>query len=390
MVMFLAWWRWILVLIAGAFLLVALATTLVVPGWISYPYRLLITGMVGERGYRFVLVPLIIAFLGWRLRRNHRALSRGMLICGLVTFGLMLKPVVQAWRLGKTLPAQLSAAFGPADPRRAPFSIPTLFAAMPEPVQPQELIFAGKLKLEFYRAVGRSPAPCVISLHGGGWFSGGHRDRRPFTFWMARQGYAVATVGYRLLPQARWPMQRWDVLGAVAYLREHAAELGIDPDRIVLLGRSAGAQLAEASAYGTRDQGIRGVIAFYGPSDLADMWDRAAGSREQLNGWTPHQLLEQFLGGTPATAQAAYANASGLSLVNAASPPTLLIHGALDSMIPLEQSQRLAAKLTAAGRPNALVVVPWASHAFDTLNFNGPGSQISEFSIAWFLEAVTR
>jgi acetyl esterase/lipase len=50
----------------------------------------------------------------------------------------------------------------------------------------------------------------------------------------------------------------------------------------------------------------------------------------------------------------------------------------------------LAAKLTAAGRPNTLVSVPWASHAFDTINFDGPGAQITTYSIAWFLAAVTR
>jgi acetyl esterase/lipase len=382
--------RWLLLLVALTLALTGLFTAVLAPGWISWPYRLLFAGMTGERSYRYVWLPLVVGLVAWLLRRRHPVVTTATLACCLAAFALLLKPVAQAWWLGRTLPARLAAAFGPAAPDRPPFSLATLYAAMPAPVPGEEMNFSGPLKLDFYRAVGRSPAPCVIFLHGGGWFSGGHHDNRPFTLWLARQGYAVATIDYRLLPRYRWPAPREDVLAAIAFLRVHAAELGLDPNRIVLLGRSAGAQLAEATAYAAHDPGIRGVIAFYGVTDLRAGWHDAAGTHNRLNGWTEQELLQKFLGGTPETAPAAYDSASGLALVGPDSPPTLLIHGGLDSLVPVNYSERLAAKLTAAGRPNALVVVPWASHGFDTINFDGPGTQISTYSIAWFLAAVTR
>lgn len=382
--------RWLLLLIALLLALASLFTAVMAPDWINWQFRLLITGMEGERGYRYVLLPLGVGLAAWLLRRRHGVVSTVTVGSCLAALALMLKPVTQAWWLGRTLPAQLAAAFGPAAPDRAPFPLATLYADMPDPVPSEEMVFGGPLKLDFYRAVGRAPAPCVVSLHGGGWFSGGHHDRRPFTFWLVRQGYAVATIDYRLIPQAKWPVQRHDVLGAIAFLRARATELEIDPNRIVLLGRSAGAQLAETTAYGSHGPGICGVIAIYGPTDLWAEWYDAANSHDRLNGWTGQELLEKFLGGTPATVTAAYDSASGLVLAGPASPPTLLIHGRLDSLLPLRQSELLAAKLTAAGRPNVLVSIPWASHAFDTINFDGPGAQITTYSIAWFLAAVTR
>src|SRR6185437_2536684 len=85
---------------------------------------------------------------------------------------------------------------------------------------------------------------------------------------LAGRGYAVADISYRLAPGAVWPAQRDDVLAAIAGLRGAAGRLGIDPDRIVVFGRSAGGQIAEAAAYWARDPGLRGVAAFYAPADM--------------------------------------------------------------------------------------------------------------------------
>jgi acetyl esterase/lipase len=382
--------RWLLL---PAVLLLALAglfNLVMAPAWIPWQYRRLIAGLMGERGYRYAWLPLAIGLLALLRRRRHPALMTATLAVSLAAFGLLVSPPVQAWWIGRTLPARLAAAFGPAAPDRAPFSVAALFADPPAPVPGEDRYYRGQLRLEILRAVGRSPAPCVIFLHGGGWVdSPGYQDRRPFTFWLVRQGYAVATIAYRGWPGSRWPEAREDVRAAIAFVRAHAAESGIDPGRIVLLGRSAGAQLAEATAYAARDPGIRGVIAFYGPTDLRAMWSPADPS-ELLRGLTMRQVLETFLGGPPAAVPGAYDSASGLTLAGAASPPTLLLHGGLDTLVPVAQSEALAAKLTAAGRPNLLLEIPWASHAFDTVNFDGPGTQLSTYSIAWFLAAVTR
>jgi acetyl esterase/lipase len=169
------------------------------------------------------------------------------------------------------------------------------------------------------------------------------------------------------------------------YLIEHAAELHLDPERFVLLGRSAGGQIAEAVAYGAPRPAIRGCIAFYCPADMnyAYEFGRADDILNSL------QLLRHYLGGTPAEARENYDSASGILLANHESPPTLLLHGRIDPLVWYRQSERLAARLTTVGAPHYFVQLPWATHAFD-YNFRGPGGQISTYAVEVFLAAVTR
>ena len=189
-----------------------------------------------------------------------------------------------------------------------------------------------------------------------------------------------------MVPQAIWPAQRNDVLAAIAFLRERATELEIDPARIVLLGRSAGGQLAEAVAYAAHDSGICGVIALYAPADMKLGWD----SSSTTDSFNQRQILQQFLGGTPATARDAYESSSGARVVSPGAPPTLLLHGQLDTIVPDGQSELMARKLAAAGVPHTLILLPWATHGFDYINFDSPGAQITTYAMEWFLSVVTR
>jgi len=249
------------------------------------------------------------------------------------------------------------------------------------------MAYSGDLLLDFYHPVraGAGPAPCVILVHGGGWESGGRDEIAPFDHWLARRGYAVAAISYRLAPRFIWPAQRDDLLAAIAFLKARAPVLGIDPARLVLAGRSAGGNIAEATAYGAHDPSIRGVIALYAPADLHFAW---AYAREDDVLKSP-MLMRQFLGGTPETAHAAYDSASGYLMVGKSTPPTLLVHGDLDTLVWHRQSERLDAKLAASGVAHAFVSLPWATHALD-YNLNGPGGQLTTYAVEWFLAAVTR
>jgi acetyl esterase/lipase len=176
------------------------------------------------------------------------------------------------------------------------------------------------------------------------------------------------------------------VLAVVEYIRSHAAELEVDPQKLVLLGRSAGGQLATAVAYGPRGAALfRGVIALYAPHDLEFAW-KYSDVRDVLN--SP-RLMKQFLGGTPDTVRAAFVDASGYDQVTHSAPPTLLIHGKLDSLVWHRQSERLHERLDQLGVPNVFISLPWATHAFD-FNPHGPGGQLSEFAIDEFLRRTTR
>jgi acetyl esterase/lipase len=381
--------RWILVIFATSLAVGSLPTAVRPPIWVNSSFRLYLALLVGESGLWVAIGPVCVGLIAVMVGRGHRGIASATIGFCAVSVALLMKPTVQAVRAGREVPGQLAAAFGNVPMPGRAFSIEGVLAPEPEAVEIETIAYSGWLKLDFYRAVGRSAAPCVVAIHGGAWREGTRREKLPVRdlyFWLARHGYAVASIDYRLVPWAIWPAQKQDVLAAVAFLRAKETELGIDGRDIVLLGRSAGGQLAEVVAYGAHDPGIRGVVALYAPADLGESWR----STNPADAFPQREILEGFLGGTPATARAAYDSASGALLVGPGAPPTLLIHGELDTLVPIDQSRIMAEKLAAAGVPHALISLPWATHGFEFVNFDSPGGQITAYAVRWFLEAVTR
>jgi len=213
----------------------------------------------------------------------------------------------------------------------------------------------------------------VVVVHGGGWDSGDRGQLAAFNHWLAARGVAVAAVSYRLAPAHRWPAQRDDVRAAVDWVRANASRLGVDPERLVLLGRSAGAQIAAATAYGQALPGVRAVVALYGCYDLEFVWS----IRSATDSLNSDKLMQQFMGVGPEAEGAAeiYRSGSAEKLVHAGVPPTLMLHGALDQLVWCRHSERLAAALAQAGVRHAFVRLPWATHAGDA-NLHGPAGQL--------------
>ncbi len=373
--------RWSLLLLALVFLTLALLTVVESPDWSEWKLALL----AGEYGHWLALLPTIIGVLAWSLRGPSVVFPAATALICLLALVFFTRPCREAWRLSGALPGKLTRQFGSVDLAREPFSMANLFGQGLEAVAVETLPYAGELALDYYPAVGRKNAPCVILVHGGGWDGGSRTEIAHFNHWLARQGYAVAAIDYRLAPKAVWPAQRDDVFSAIAFLKAHAAKLSLDPTRLVLLGRSAGGNIAQAVGYTANDPAIRGVVALYSPADLHFAWHSA---RDDDALKSP-VLLKQFLGGTPETARAAYDSSSGYVHVTARTPPTLLIHGEIDTLVWHHQSERLAARLAEHEVPHLFVSLPWATHAFE-FNLNGPGGQLTTFSVAWFLAAATR
>ncbi|HEX2854645.1 MAG TPA: alpha/beta hydrolase [Opitutaceae bacterium] len=360
---------------------VGLLTVAKSPDWSYWKLALL----AGEFGHWLGLCALVVAAGAWMTRGSHLVFGGGAFAVSLLAAGLFLKPLFQARQIAPGLPAQLERDLGPVALNRSPFAVARLMDDRPAVVQPETHRYADGLSFDFYRAAARPAAPCVLLVHGGGWDSGARDEIAHFNHWLAGRGYAVAAIDYRLAPKFPWPAQRDDVAAAIAFLKSNAATLGIDATRLVLLGRSAGGQLAEAAAYATPDPAIRGVIALYAPADVHFAWEFGRDD-DVLN--SP-QLLKNFLGGTPETAREAYDSASPIRYAGKSAPPTLLIHGALDTLVWHRQSERLAQKLREAGVTHTFVSLPWATHAFE-YNLNGPGGQLSTYAIEWFLAAVTK
>lgn len=381
--------RWFLLAVVVSGFCLGLLTRWRAPAWSAWQLAVL----AGEFGHWLAAVALAAGLAGWCGRGDAPVIGGAILGVGLGAAVLLLTPAWQAARLGRHLPAQLRASFPQGAAAEPAFSLRALFLGRePAPVAVRPLLVSPALPLDFYApapgGAKRDPrrgAPCVIVVHGGGWDSGDRAQLPALHHWLARRGYAVAAISYRLAPAHRWPAQRDDVMAALAFLQARAAELALDPERFVLLGRSAGGQIAQAVGYTTAASALRGIVGLYAPSDLIFGY---VNTHENDMLRSP-ALMRQFLGGTPESARADYESASALYHVGPHAPPTLLLHGANDALVWDRHSVRLAARLAEHGVRHAFVHLPWATHAFD-YTLHGPGGQLTCFALEWFLADVTR
>lgn len=362
---------WGLFLAAAGLAAVGLLTWVHVPDWV--PWRVAVAA--GVYGHGLALVAVASGCAAWWLG------GWGVAAVAWVGAGLLLRPVMSARRIGERAKEALDAMGAPED--GAAFSWAGLWRGKVKEAAVEVRRMENGLEVDFYRAAGRERAPCVVVVHGGGW-DGGDRGQLPeLNGWMARKGYAVAAVSYRLAPEHRWPAQREDVWAAIAWVKANAEKLGVDASRLVLLGRSAGGQIALNAAYAARDPAVRGVIALYAPADLFLGYE----SGREDDALQSRRLLRQYLGGTPEEVPEVYAEASATTHVRGDSPSTLLLHGKLDTLVWERHTARLAERLKAAGVPHAVVWLPWATHAFE-YELSGPGGQVTTYAVGRFLGKV--
>ncbi len=218
--------------------------------------------------------------------------------------------------------------------------------------------------------------PVVIAIHGGGWRGGSKDGYGRMAARLAQQGYVVVSVSYLLSkPDApSWPDNFEDVREAVRWVRRHAREYGIDPDRVVAMGASAGGHLAALlgcypdgpvardglpaenpkASPGSVSARVQAVIDFYGPTDLVALQSsRRAGGP-----------IDLFLGGSSEAVPGRYEAASPVRHVSSDDPPMLLFHGDQDQTVPIEQAHRLVSELKRTGVRHSLIVVKGAGHGF--------------------------
>jgi len=223
--------------------------------------------------------------------------------------------------------------------------------------------------LDLYLPVGgKEPLPVVIFIHGGGWIGGDKRDT-PSAL-LAKNGYASASINYRLSSEAIYPAQLDDCLSAVAWLKAHASEYKLDVSRMAVWGGSAGGHLAALVALRNPDAGIKLVCDWCGPTDLESIGQQADG-HTALPWSGADSPLERLLGGPVADHRALAHAASPVNFVTAGAPQFLIMHGDKDDMVPIQQSAQLADALKKAGTKVDYVIVPGGGHdLFNLDDFN--------------------
>lgn len=366
-------------------ILLFLASLLAVIKPPTYHLWLLSIG-VAEFAWVFALITLVALMAGF-ITGNYQL--AGTLV-GLAALVLYLSPIFRSYRVARHLKADMDQAMGadPAPHVSIPFSLVTMLTGNPYPELPcRTLTYSADtkclLRMDFYPAQMKGPRPCVIVIHGGSWSSGNSRALPQLNSYLSRLGYHVAAINYRLAPDYLCPAPVEDVYSAMDYLRRHQADLQIDTNNFILLGRSAGAQVAMLAAYRQPVSGLKGVIDFYGPADM--VWGYSA----PANPWVmdSRRVLENYLGGRYQDVPQHYINSSPIEFVNRESVPTLLLHGEHDVLVAYEHSIRLSKRLAANGVKHFFLSLPWATHGFD-YNINGPGGQLSTYAIERFIRTV--
>ncbi|HOO98952.1 MAG TPA: alpha/beta hydrolase [Bacteroidales bacterium] len=226
------------------------------------------------------------------------------------------------------------------------------------------------LQLDIYRPKNiNRPLPLLVFIHGGSWKSGKRSDYLVYLVDFAKRGYVTATVSYRLLKDGPYPACVEDVTGAVRWFFKNGEKYGYDPDRIALIGGSAGSHLALLAAYGwkgpadfsdidsvqRKNHKVKAVVDIYGPIDLTTEYAR---EKPQVVALLAHTYQE---------APDLFAEASPLKYIDENDPPTLIFHGTSDELVPVSQSDTLKAGLDRLGVPCVYHRLPLWPHTMDVV-----------------------
>ncbi|MDD3356499.1 MAG: alpha/beta hydrolase [Dysgonamonadaceae bacterium] len=226
-------------------------------------------------------------------------------------------------------------------------------------------VYGKSLQIDLYKPKNAGePLPLLLFIHGGGWKSGKRSDYMVYLISFAEKGYMTGTVSYRLKRDSIYPASVEDVSDAVEWVFKNGENFGYDPHRVALIGGSAGAHLSMLAAYGWRgsrsqmdsianNNQIKAVVDIYGPVDLTDDY---AQTQSLVTGFMGHSYREK---------PELYKEASPITYLSKSAPPTLILHGTSDKLVPIHQSDTLKSRLDELEVPCEYYKLPFWPHAMD-------------------------
>jgi acetyl esterase/lipase len=241
------------------------------------------------------------------------------------------------------------------------------------------------LKLDLAYPSGDGPYPGLVVIHGGGWKGGDKASNRAILAQAARMGYVAISPQYRFAPDSPFPAQVHDVKAAVRWLKAHAKDYHLDPDRVGAMGFSAGGHLSLMLGVTDADDGlegdpkdgepdtrIRAVVNYFGPTDLgaSDIPDAV------------QNILRDLLGGAPSEKPELTKQASPLTFVTKDDPPILTFQGTKDPLVPATQALVLGEAMTKEGIPGRVELLIGRGHGNDW----GPDMERSMQQAMMFLD----
>ena len=213
------------------------------------------------------------------------------------------------------------------------------------------------LQLDVYKQKGLTEkAPLLVFIHGGGWRSGKRQDYLVYLLDYAQKGYVTATVSYRLKKEGIYPAAVEDVMDAVDFLFRNGETFGYDTSRVALIGGSAGAHLAMLAGYGWENpqrHKVKAVVDIYGPVDMTTPY-----AQTQF-------MVTDFIGHPYTEKPELYWEASPAKYLSKDIPPTLILQGTSDNLLPPSQSDTLQVRLDRLGVSNEYHRLPLWPHGMD-------------------------
>ena len=232
--------------------------------------------------------------------------------------------------------------------------------------------------------------PTIVWFHGGAWKMG---DRKAIERIVAEQlecGFALVSVSYSLSDVAQWPVQCHEAKAAIRFLRANADALGLNPDKLIVAGMSAGAHMAcilgvssghetlngQLGEYLEETTDVMGVLALYPPTDFLSVSRDFSGL---LDYYAEDSPVTQLLGESISSAPEKSNLASPLRLFTGTCPPCFFLHGEADPIVPVEQSIIMHEKLLAAGIESDLMRIPGYTHGDHRFNRGVPAERINAY-----------
>ena len=337
-------------------------------------------------------IPILVSMLFFVFCINKTICKIPTLIITGIACIIYTMPIIQAYIRGNNLDTDLALSF-PSKKKQGELKQPFSFFKQFTGIKEREIyptIYTYKklperdLNIDFYAANTKQKAPCVIVIHGGSWSGGDSKQLSDLNSYLANIGYNVAAINYRLAPKYKFPAPIEDTKEVINYLTHYAQKLNIDTSNFVLLGRSAGAQIALLAAYTFHNTNIKGVISLYGPADMA--WGATLKTNKMV--LDVDKVFSEYLGGLINEVPKVYEESTARNFVTTHSTPTLLIHGPNDVLVSYYHSVRLAQTLQDNKVQYYFLNLPCATHGCD-YNINGPSGQLSTYTIERFINSVT-